>query len=126
MNNSGYVCERLKRDGYLLVRNDGVIDSYDVMSDRVAKSVASLMENKIQRLLIDDRKLILDLDPYDIMRIGEDHEKRSFHQQGVRIACLHHPDCRKQYEMLETVHLNRSINFRLFESEEAALAWLRG
>ena len=119
-----YTCERVDMGGYLLVRNSGVIDSFDVMSERVEKSVARLKEGDFSRLLIDDRELLLRLEPFDISRIGQEHEERAFHLEGVRIACLYHPTCREQYGMLETVHRNRSINFRLFESEEEALRWL--
>lgn len=84
-----------------------------------------MLELNVRLVLLDERQLELDLDNLDVKLGGESLDCSEVHTMGLRIACLCSPENRALYSMYETVYLNRSINFRTFDNEQAAIAWLK-
>ncbi|BCS89999.1 hypothetical protein [Pseudodesulfovibrio sediminis] len=112
-------------DDWIRITTTGRIDSGDEFIDKVLVGADKVLELDVRLVLLDELQLELALDNLDIkLGVGSlDHSE--VHTLGLRIACLFPPANRALYTMYETVYRNRSINFRLFDDEQAAIAWLK-
>lgn len=106
------------------VTTSGHINTFEVFSEKAALVLGKILETGMQRVLLDDRNLQLELDPLDIARIADQLEKTNRNVVKVRLAALCSEESRHVYRMIETIYRNRSITFQLFEDREGAVAWL--
>lgn len=103
----------------------GSIDTVEEYLDKLKIGTLRLKQLRPRRVLVDDTELTVNLDVLDVSLGAADLEKDEFSSLGIRAAALYRPEHKGIYRVIETAYRNRSINYRLFESEEEALAWLR-
>ena len=82
------------------------------------------LEVGVRRFLMDERNLDFRLEAHDMAQLANHLERNNFQNNGNRVACLYNPKCLKNCKLRETMYQNRSVNYRIFEDEESALAWL--
>lgn len=111
-------------DGVLAVICHGAIYTLDGVFKKVGAAIVKMSETKAKRVLVDDRNLVMSLDALDVNRLADRLESAKFQMLGIRLGCLCRPEDVSTYKMIETAYRNRSINFRLFDNEQAALEWL--
>lgn len=111
-------------DGVLSVICQGDICTLESVFKKVGAAIVKMGETQARRVLVDDRKLAMSLDAHDVNQLADRLDAGEFQKMGIRLGCLCRPEDRHIYKMIETAYRNRSINFRLFESEQEALSWL--
>ncbi|WP_316898620.1 hypothetical protein [Pseudodesulfovibrio indicus] len=111
-------------DSYLIVTVSGSIESSEELADLAGLLVSMGREYGMTRALLKEYRLIKNVDALDIYSVGEAQVSVEAAAMGVRVACLPNPDEIQLAHTLETVLCNRSVNYRIFEDEETAVAWL--
>ena len=117
----GYTIE--KRPGYLLYTTSG--DISDVAD--LLKGVNEVLEVAAEHgynILLDDRGLVVNLTNMDAILTGDYLNELQVQSRGMRVASIQSPENMAIGRMFETVLVNRSISFRVFEDFESAEAWV--
>lgn len=108
----------------LLVKVSGRYENVEEFIGKMKRENEAFKARGVTRILFDDRDLETDMDTLDAVTFADAVLQDGHHTHGFRYACLPPESGRHFYEALETVCQNRSINYRLFNSENDALDWL--
>lgn len=119
-----YTLRTTPQKGYLLVELDGAVDSISEIIEYTVTFVAEAERLDLHKVLVDERNAFFTLDFMDLVKLAEHASERDFHLKGFRIASLPHPDMLDKHKAFETAVRNRSIEYRVFTSEDDALDWL--
>ena len=112
------------RNGYVVGTVVGRIATPDELLRKIRAVVHKGLDSNIARFLMDERNLDFRLEPHDIVQVADHLEKQNIQTLGGRSACLCNPAQTGRYRACETVYRNRSLSYRVFENEEAAVTWL--
>lgn len=119
-----YTTELSRREGYLHVESSGALDTPQDVEEYLDYLCHEAIAHQTKRLLLDERQLINRQDVYEAYGICESDPVTNAALTGIRVACVCHPRDYELNKAYETLLLNRSLLFRVFLEEEAAVAWL--
>lgn len=119
-----FTLEFKQEDGYLVVKARGEVNSFEAFSDKARRVIEQIVSSGSRRILLDDRKLSVQLDSLDISRIAGQLDSMNMQSMGLRLACLCQSEKREIYDNIETMYQNRSLNFKVFDDELSAVQWL--
>ena len=111
-------------DGYLFAKVAGEVSTLEQLSEKAHSIMGKVLELGMKRVLVDDRELSVHVDVHDAHCLANEMDGANLQVQGFRIACLYVAEHADIYRIFETGHRNRSLNFRAFTDQEAALKWL--
>jgi len=111
------------QDGYLLYITSGVLDDVESLLACTGIALQEAMAKECN-LLIDDRRLTINLSNLDATLTGEHLAEIDLQVMGIRIASVQSPENMELGRMFETVLTNRSLVFKVFEDRESAINWL--
>ncbi len=117
--------ELVERDGWYHLASTGKIETLEELLSKFHMGVEMVQKKYVKRVLVDDRKLHVSVDPLDISLAIDQLLEDGLQFAGLRIACLCRPEDVQIYKTSETMYRNRSIRFTLFNDEGAAVDWLR-
>jgi len=109
---------------YLLIIGDGVLQTDEDFYRWCMTAIDKGIEFGRSRFLFDNRTLSVDLAQYDIVTVADQLAQKDIQRMGLRFAVL---SCRKTPEgsnRVETAFVNRSAEYKRFDSKEEALEWL--
>jgi hypothetical protein len=112
------------RNGYVAGTVVGRIDTPEELLRKVRAMVHKALDSNVTRFLMDERNLDFRLEQHDIIQVANHLENHDVQILGGRSACLCDPRRIARYRACETAYRNRSLSYQVFESEEAAVAWL--
>lgn len=116
----------LLRDKYLRVEACGDIRDHEEMTAHARQIVDASQKLNRSRVLIHSDGLNLRLAPMDIVAFAEIMDELELCIQGLRLAVVAPSQPPESRNFIETTMVNRSVRYKVFQSEEAALAWLAG
>lgn len=104
------------------------VESYGVLSAKdlkrcLEKVVEIRRERGFTRVFVDASRERTLHDEFTVFEFGADLAKAVL---GMKIALVASPELERAGRFLETVAANRGVHLVVFDSEEAALAWLTG
>ena len=109
---------------YLRMTTTGSLESAEELMGYVALVDRMAREYDTNRILVDETRLTLMADLLDTCVFAESDLAQDMISRGVRVACLPGPARREFLRGVETILNNRSFSFRVFDAEDAAVAWL--
>lgn len=112
------------RDGYLLCTTTGEEATVNDSLRKIRTVMQKGLDVGMRRFLMDERRLDFTLEAHDIAQVSDRLVQNNAQNNGNRVACLYNPKCEKSCRLRETMYQNRSVNYRVFDDEAAALAWL--
>lgn len=99
-----------------------------VTGDNLGEYVSIVMnfgrEFGMNRVLLDERELSNELDTFEAYRAGESEDVVEVARGGYRFACVPDPANKSQNQSFETMMMNRSVSYRVFDTMAEAEAWL--
>lgn len=111
------------RTKYLFFDESGSADNLDDARLFAIKAMQEAEHHNCSRLLFDERKLEMNLTSHDVYILAEEFSL-IVPPAGLRVAALHSAHNKEVGRTFETMLQNRSVNYRSFESEDEAIAWL--
>jgi len=110
---------------YLIAIVSGVVDTYEELSAMAHGVVEVTSEHWSKKAFVDFRTVSMNIDFLSAQMLANTLEDEGVQLSGIRLACLYPPEEIDIYRLFETTHQNRSLNFRIFESEGKAVEWLK-
>ncbi len=115
-----------KSDGVIHAVVSGEIRTCEELTEKALSIMGAAMRRNATRVVVDDRDVNMFVDAHDAHCLANAMDGDNLQVRGFRIACLYSPEYKDIYRIFETGHRNRSLNFRAFTDEKAALDWLVG
>lgn len=112
------------RNGYVVGTVVGRIATPNELLRKIRAVVHKGLDSNVVRFLMNERDLDFRLELHDIIQVADHLERHNVQILGGRSACLCNPGQLERYRACETVYRNRSLSYRVFGSEEAAVTWL--
>lgn len=119
-----YNVEYTVRETHVEAVVSGRVEEFHELSSLVRGFVEKLKESGKKRFLTLERDLQLDIAVYDVVLLAEEVVKAGVQTRGLKVASHYEPANKFINEAFETSHQNRSLNFRAFAEQEAAIKWL--
>lgn len=117
-----YSLERMGDSFHVAV--NGEINTYRDVLSYWTPIREKAVEQDIQKIYIDYRKTVVNLDYHGMIELSDHAESVNFHLNRFRISLLVLPQDLKTFQLFQTPAINRGFNFHISTEKEDAIAWL--